>query len=70
MDQERMFVMPVEALTLQASWIQDEGWSVRFASRHTGDPWAPDCWTTYARLSVGELLDVICCEAANRLLES
>ena len=70
MEESRLFVLPVESMNLTAAWREHEGWCIRFASRHQGDSWANVRWTEYAGLSTQEAMDVICCEAAGRLLDS
>lgn len=68
MENERLFPIAPDAVTMSATWSWPDGWIVTFWS-HTRAEHGPETESArYAHLTAAELLDVVAAEVARRLL--
>lgn len=59
MQQERLFVLAHEAITVGAHFVRGEGWHVTIVARRGGESWSESPAEAYGHLSTSELVDVI-----------
>lgn len=67
MDQQRLFVLAHEAISVGAHYIRGEGWRVHVIGRRGGETWADSPEQVYSHLSSSELVDTIERELASLL---
>ena len=67
MEQQRLFVLALEAIALTAYHEPAHGWRLVIQSRRQGDEWQDSDRATYSHLTTDELADVVCAEVARRL---
>jgi hypothetical protein len=67
MQQDRLFRLAPEALTLHAHYVGGSGWQLRVAVRAQGDQWSDEAWVHYDHLTTQELLDTIEGDLSSRL---
>lgn len=67
MQQERLFRLAPEAVTLSAHFVPGQGWSATWSVRRGDEQWSDAYRADYSSLSSAELVDVIEAEASELL---
>ena len=67
MDQQRLFVLAVEAIALTAVFVPGQGWSVKIGMRRQAESWGAEPWTEYSHMTTAEMLDTIEGHLASKL---
>lgn len=67
MQEQRLFRLAYEQVTLSATFIPGQGWRLTTFARRQGELADEADQSVYSHLSTDELCDVICVEASDRL---
>lgn len=67
MEQQRLYRLSVDALTISAHHELRKGWTLSIGARHGDETWAEVDWHKFDHLTTPELYDVICADLAKVL---